>query len=101
MNRTCRKILLSTLSPRHLKQVREQMIREGLSRVTINMFVRRIRRAVKWAVGEELCPASVLVGLQAVPDLKKGRTSVPETEPVRPVPEKLLDAIRLHVSPMV
>jgi len=47
MNKVARSLLLSDISPRHLKQARDFMVREGLPRETINRFVQRIRRCVK------------------------------------------------------
>lgn len=101
MNRVAKDVPLAEFSPRYLKMAREQMIEAGLTRGTVNKFTQRIRRAIKWAVSEELCPASVLVGLQAVPDLTRGRSPAPDLPPVKPVPEAFIEAIREHVHPPV
>ncbi len=101
MNKVARGVLLVNISPRHLKDARQQMIKAGLTRGTVNKFTQRIRRAVKWAVGEELCPSSVLVGLQAVPDLVRGRSPAPDLPPVKPVPEAFINAIQGYVHPPV
>ncbi len=74
------------------------MIDTGLSRTTINARIGKIRRMFKWAVGEELVPASVYQGLQAVEGLRVGREGVRETEPVKPVPEEHVVAVLPHVS---
>ncbi len=39
--------------------------------------------------------------MRTVPGLQSGRTPAPETEPVRPVPEAFVEAIRPHVSRQV
>ena len=101
MNKVARNVPLAELSPRHLKQSRELMVNSGMTRGTVNKFVQRIRRAVKWAVGEELCSANVLVGLQAVPDLRRGRSDAPDNDPVKPVPEAFIEAIQPHVTRQV
>jgi integrase len=85
-------------TPRKLKAVRQTMIDAGYVRTSINRHVGRIRRMFKWAVGEELVPAVVLVGLQSVKDLQHGRSDAVEAEPVRPVPQDRIDLIRRHVT---
>lgn len=97
LNRVARNVPLAELSPRHLKAARRLMVETGMTRGTVNKFVQRIRRAVKWAVSEELCSPMVLVGLQSVNDLKKGRSEAPDNPEVKPVPEEYVDAIRGHV----
>ncbi len=58
-------------------------------------------RMFKWAVGEELLPASVHQALKAVEGLRKGRGDVRESKPVKPVPDAYVEAIRTHVSRQV
>jgi integrase len=87
--------------PKALKAVRQSMVDAGLARGTINQRVGRIVHLFKWAVAEELVPPAVHHGLRAVQGLRKGRTAARETEPVRPVPDAHVDAIRPHVSRQV
>lgn len=87
--------------PLALKTVRQRMIEAGGSRKYINKHIGRIKLAFKWAASEELVPAAVYHGLQTVAGLKRGRTDADETDPVRPVPEKYVDAIRPYVSRQV
>jgi integrase len=87
--------------PLALKAVRQALIDSGLCRNEVNRRVRIIVRAFKWAVGEEMIPPSVHHGLRAVSGLHRGRTDVRESEPVRPVPEAFVDAIRPHVARQV
>ena len=87
--------------PLKLKACREEMIRSGLARTTINGFVSRIRQAFRWAVENELVPAPVHQALQAVPGLKKGRTLAREPVPVRPVDGADMEAVMPHVSRQV
>jgi integrase len=84
--------------PLRLKTIRQAMIDSGLCRTEVNRRVRLVVRAFKWAVGEEMVPASVHHGLQAVSGLRQGRCDVRESEPVKPVPDAFVDAIRPHVS---
>jgi integrase len=87
--------------PLKLKACREEMIQAGLARTTINGFVSRIRQVFRWAVENELVPATVHQALQAVPGLKKGRTLAREPEPVRPVDGAAMEAVLPHVSRQV
>lgn len=80
---------ISEFGPLALKTVRERMVtKHEWSRTTVNAQVGRIRRMFKWGVENELVPASVLHGLQAVNGLRKGRHEVKESDPVRPVSER-------------
>lgn len=87
--------------PIALKAVREQMVKAGWSRVTVNNQVGRIRRIFRWGVENELVPESVHSALAAVAGLKRGRTEAREGRKVRPVPEAHVDAIRPYVSRQV
>lgn len=107
--RPLRKLYGSTpahqFGPKALKAVRAAMIESGWCRNLINNRVNRIRRVFKWAVAEELVPASILHGLQAVPALRFGRTAAPESEPVKPVPEAWVELtlpfVSRHVRAMI
>lgn len=87
--------------PRALKVCREWFIERDASRRYINKHVTRIRAMFRWAAAEELLPVAVFQTLQAVPGLKAGRCAARETDPVRPVADHLIDAIRPHVSRQV
>src|SRR5262249_37735140 len=66
---------------------------KGWTRGHINSAVGCIKRMIKWAVAEELVPATVYHGLQAVSGLKKGRTPARETQPVRPAPDQHVEVV--------
>jgi integrase len=87
--------------PKSLKAVRQHLIDAGLSRGVINKRIGQIKRAFKWAVAEELVPASLYHGLQAVAGLTFGRSKARETEPVRPVPDLHVAVVLPFVSPVV
>jgi integrase len=74
---------------------------QALSRGVINNRVRRIVRMFRWAVSEELAPESVWRALTTVRGLDKGRTTVRETEAVKPVPEAHVLAVLPFVTPPV
>lgn len=87
--------------PLALKAVRERMIARGLSRGVVNDYIGRIKRILRWGVENELVPAEIYHGLQAVAGLRRGRSEARETEPVKPVPDIHVDAIRPFVCPQV
>jgi integrase len=87
--------------PTRLKAVRQDMVATGLCRNEVNKRVRHILRAFKWAVEEEMVPASVHHGLRAVKGLRRGRSNARESEPVKPVPDTFVDATLPHLNPQV
>ena len=84
--------------PLALQSVRQHMIDRGLVRTNINRHVGRIKLVFKWAVANELVPADVFHGLQAVSGLRAGRSAAKESDPVKPAPEEHIDAILPLVS---
>lgn len=96
--------------PKRLRLLREEMIRgdeeadpprRPWSRRYINDQVKRLLAMFKWAAGHELLPASVHQQLKMVEPLRRGRTTARETDPVRPMPDELVDPIRPFVSRQV
>jgi integrase len=102
--------------PLALKAVREEMLRPttytdkhtgktktrpGWARTHVNRQIARLKSVFKWAVSMELVPAPVYHGLATVAGLKRGRTEARESEPVKPVPQQHVDAIKPHVSRQV
>ena len=87
--------------PLALKAVRQRMIETNLCRNVVNRHVLRIKQLFKWATQNELLPPSIYHGLQTVPGLRKGRTEVRESTPVKPVPDEHVDAARPYVSRQV
>jgi integrase len=67
----------------------------------INQRVGRIIRLFRWGGSEELVPAAIYVALKTVAGLRRGRSPARETEPVRPVPDAFVEAIRPHVAAQV
>ncbi len=87
--------------PLALKAVRRSMIEAGLCRNEVNKRAGQVTRMFRWAAEGEMVPASVHHGLRAVAGLRKGRSEARESEPVRPVPDADVDAIRPFVSRLV
>lgn len=90
--------------PLKLKAVRERLIVAGKrprSRQYVNKMVKSVRTIFKRSVGEELVPVAVYESLRTVDGLKHGKTTAPESEPVKPVPQEHVDAIRPYLSRQV
>lgn len=82
---------VSDFGPIAMQAVMAQMVTSGWSRGTINRQAARIKRMFKWAVSQELIPASIHHALSSVAGLRKGRTEARETDPVRPVAGDVVD----------
>ena len=91
----------SGFGPLALRVVRRRMIDKGLCRTNINKAVNRVKMVFRWAAGLELIQPTVYHGLQAVSGLRRGRSAARESDPVKPVPQSRIDAVKPHVSRQV
>ena len=87
--------------PRDLKCVRQSLVDQDICRPEINRRISRIRRAFRWATSEELIPPAVIHGLASLQGLSRGRSGVREPEPVRPVPDAVVQKTLPFCSPQV
>jgi integrase len=87
--------------PKSLRALQDRLIRDGLARGTINSRIGRIKRMFKWATADELIGPEIPSALATVPGLRRGYSGAKETEPVGPVPDEHVDAVRPHVSKQV
>jgi integrase len=87
--------------PLALKACRQRMVENGWSRRYVNAQVDRIRRAFRWAAGEELIPGEVHQNLLAVEGLRRGKTSAREGKKVKPVPQEQIDATLPFLPPVI
>ncbi len=90
--------LVRNIGPLRLKTVRQAMIDDDLCRNQVNARINRIRRIFKWGVENQMVAPDILHALQAVSPLRRGRSAARESAPVKPVPEKHLDAV-LRICP--
>jgi hypothetical protein len=74
--------------PKGLKAVRADFVAQGLCRNEVNRRTSLIRGPFRWAVSEELVPASAWQGLQAVSGLQRGRTVNTDRKPWRATDRK-------------
>ncbi|MCA9141123.1 MAG: site-specific integrase [Planctomycetales bacterium] len=92
---------VSEFGPLALKAVRNEWVRAGHARGTINQNVKRIVRAFRWAASEELIPVEIVQALATLPGLKKGRTQARETAPIQPIDLPTVEATMEHLCQVV
>jgi integrase len=91
----------SSFGPLALKTIRDEMIRAGHCRTEINRRIGRIVRMFEWGVSEELVHPFVYESLRTVSGLRKGRSAARESQPVRPVSEEMVMAVKPFVNRQV
>lgn len=97
-------VAVEAFGPKALKAVRDVMVGKGWCRKYVNQQIHRLKFCFRWGVSEELVPPEVSQKLDAVLSLAYGRArslGVRESEPIKPVSDAYVDAIRPHVSPQV
>ena len=101
LNESYGEVAVADFGPLALKAIRQNMIAAGHSRGYINSNIDRIRRCFKWGVSEQLVPVAVYQALLAVAGLRKGKTTAREPEPVKPVPDAVVEATLPCLPPVV
>jgi len=89
---------VDSFRPADLRAYRQHLIDKGLARATINSYVGRIRKVIRWGVANDLVEPATLTGLESVGDLQHGRGGR-ETEPVQAVSELHVQAVLSHLTP--
>jgi len=92
-------VAVSQFGVLELRVIREEMIALGWARTSINRAVGRIRRIFRWGVGRAMVKADVVQALECVEPLKRGRCKAKEPIPVHAVPDTVVNATLLHLSP--
>ena len=87
-----------SFGPNVLREVRQAMVGLDWCRTSINRHMHRVRAVFKWAASHELLPVTIYQALTTVEPLRRGRTVARESEPVRPVPQWMVDATLPHCS---
>lgn len=100
--------LVTEFGPSALKAVRAAMLAHVSERTGrryprghVNDQVERVRGIFRWGVENELVPAAILHGLEAVRALAKGRTDAPEETPILPVPFEVVEATLPRLRPLL
>lgn len=87
--------------PLALKTVRQEYVARGFARSEVNQLAGTLRRAFRWAAGEELIPASVYDALATVEGLRSGKCEAHDNPSVEPVPAEHIEPVRRVVLPVV
>jgi integrase len=78
--------------PKALNEVREEFVRCGQRRSTVNANISRLKRMFRWAAENELIPVTTYQAVATVVGLKKGRGTAKESKIVRPAEVAAIDA---------
>lgn len=87
--------------PKALRAIRGRWIDAKLARTTVNDYTNTLKLVFKWATSHELIPGHVYHALRTVDGLRRHRSGARENDPVKPVPQDHIHAIRGHVSRQV
>lgn len=87
--------------PRAVLAIREAYIATGWTRMVVNERVQIIKAMIRWAVREELIPASVWHAVSTVEGLRAGESSAAEPRKIKPVSDADVEAVLPHVLPPV
>ena len=90
---------LAELTHADMLQLRDALVRSGVSRATVNVRLWRVKYMLAWALDEAIIPAAVKAELTQVRGVKRGRTIAPERQPVRPVDDATIAATVEHMMP--
>jgi integrase len=93
--------LAREFGPLCLTAVRAEFIEAGCCRSVVNGRVRRIVRLFKWGLSQQLVPPMTHHALTSVEGLRAGRSEARESEPVTPVRQEFIDAIKPYLSRQV
>ncbi len=92
---------VADFGPLQFRAVRERIIQDGCSRPFINRSMSRIARIFRWGVGQGLVAVAVPQALAMVDGLRRGKSAAPETSPVRPIDDGIVEQTIEQISPVV
>ena len=92
------RVPVSQFGPLALRTVREVWVSRGLSRSTVNAYTQNARAIFRWGVSHELVPSNIDHALVTVKGLSRGRSEARETEPILPVENRHIEAVKPLVS---
>ncbi|MFO0428715.1 MAG: tyrosine-type recombinase/integrase [Planctomyces sp.] len=98
MNNLFHGVRVIDFGPKKLKQLQQQLVKEGLAQQTINGRIRRIKQVFEWGVSEELVSVNVSQALKSVPGLRIGKTAARAPQPKGAVPKGAVDAVEPWVT---
>jgi len=93
--------LATEFGPLQLKAVRQEFVKRGWCRDSCNRQAKRVARMFKWATSEGRLPAAIYDALRLVEPLKPGKTSAPETKPVLPIGDDIVEKTIAKCNPII
>jgi integrase len=91
--------LTSQFGPISLKKLRQKFVESGLCRNETNARTTRVKRIFNWGVENEMVTESVAGSLRYVTGLIPGETAARETDPIRAVPDTVVEATQPFLPP--
>jgi integrase len=82
--------LAKNFGPLNLQSFQQILVEDDCSRRYVNRTISKVRRIFKWGTAQELIPPGVHEGLKAVENLKRGRTTAKDYDPVAPVSDAII-----------
>ena len=79
------------------KAMRDEFVKQGLSRYTVNKYSRHIIRAFQLAAENEKLSPENYQSMQAVKPLQKGKTKAPEADRIQPIDESTVETTLQHL----
>jgi len=92
---------VSEFRPLAFAAVRDEMVKLGWARRSINRHMGGIDRVIRWGVSQEIVAPDVLHALASVPGLRVGRTEAKDPPPVEPVAPDRVEATLPHLPATV
>lgn len=92
---------VTAFGPLALKACREEMLKRGWTRKTINANVGRIRQIFRWGVENEMVNTVTYQALCAVKGLRKGKTTAREGRKVKAAPPEHIEKVKPLVGRIV
>lgn len=101
LGQTCPDVPVRDFRPKDFKKVRAAMVKKGWARRYVNTQCQRVIQAFRWAVEQGICRSTVPSDLREVAPLRAGQSAARETEPVKPVPQAVVEATLPHLGSQV
>jgi integrase len=92
---------ISDFGPLSLVFIRDKWVDAGIARKTINRWTGIIKQMFQWGVTYEMVEANIYHALQAVPNLKMGRTTAPEYDEVPPIDLETVEKTIPFMPPII
>ena len=92
---------VDAFTPLSLDFLQKEWIEQGYARLTVNRYVCVIKQAFKHGVKFGWVDAQISYALQAVDNLKKGRTKAPEYREILPVDDEIIEKTLPFLPPIV